>query len=244
MDLVLDFGNTNKKLAVFKNGRLKSLEQYPTISLTIVKDFVLRHPGTESCIFSSVIRHPASVVRYLNKHFLLIELTEKTPLPINNLYRSKATLGNDRLAAAAGGASMFPGEDVLVITAGTCITYDFVNSRKEYLGGAISPGITMRLQALHTFTGKLPLISLKAGELLTGRDTEESILSGVLTGATAEIEGVMERYMAKYPGIRIILSGGDQKYFDKRLKISIFAVPNIVIHGLYQILDFNVHSSQ
>ncbi len=138
----------------------------------------------------------------------------------------------------------FPAQDVLVITAGTCITCDFVNSREAYLGGAISPGIAMRLQALYTFTGKLPLVSFRATGVLTGRDTEESILSGVLTGATAEIEGIITRYQEKYPGIRIILSGGDQKYFDKRLNISSFAVPNIVIHGLYQILDFNVHSSQ
>lgn len=243
MDLVLDLGNTNKKLALFKKGRLNVLEQFPEISLAIVKDFIFRHPGIDNCILSSVISHPSSITRHLNKNFRLIELTEKTPLPIINRYRSKTSLGKDRLAAAVGGALKFPGEDVLVITAGTCITYDFVNSRNEYLGGAISPGIAMQLQALHTFTGKLPLVSLRNAGVLTGRDTEESILSGVLTGTTAEIEGVTSRYLDKFPGIRIILSGGDQKYFDKRLNISIFAIPNIVILGLHQILDFNAHSS-
>jgi type III pantothenate kinase len=244
MDLVLDFGNTNKKLAVFKNGRLLALEQFPDITLAMVKDFAARHPGIENCILSSVIQHPVSVSNYISKRFNLLEFTEKTPLPVKNRYRSKSTLGKDRLAAGVGGAMKFPGEDVLVITTGTCITYDFVNSHKEYIGGAISPGIRMRLQALHTFTGKLPLIPFRAASILTGKDTEESILSGVLTGAIAEIEGVISRYMDKYSDIRIILSGGDQNYFDKRLNISIFAVPNIVILGLYQILDFNAHNSQ
>ncbi len=244
MDLVLDFGNTNKKLAVFKNNRLLALAQYPGINLTIVRDFAARHPGIKNCILSSVILHPESVSRYLRKHFNVLEFTENTPLPLKNRYRSISTLGKDRLAAGVGGALKFPGEHVLVINAGTCITYDFVNSDREYLGGAISPGITMRLQALHTFTEKLPLIPFRAATILTGRDTEESILSGVLTGTIAEIEGVISRYIGKYPGVKIILSGGDQKYFDKRLNISIFAVPNIVILGLHQILDFNAHNSQ
>jgi len=167
-------------------------------------------------------------------------MSDLTPLPIENLYRSKVTLGKDRLAAAVAAADRFPGKDILVISAGTCITYDFVNSGKEYLGGGISPGIQMRLQAMHTFTGKLPLISFKKNVPLIGNTTERSILSGVLHGAIAEIEGIAVHYKEQFPEVVIIISGGDAKYFDKRLKISIFAFPNIVIHGLYQILDFNV----
>lgn len=244
MELVLDLGNTNKKLALFSGGQLTALEQHPTITLAAIKNFLRQHPGIRHAIFSSVIRHPESIIRYLNTQLNIIELNEQTPLPIKNNYRSPATLGKDRIAAAVGGATTFPDEDVLVITAGTCITYDFVNRRNTYLGGAISPGLSMRLQAMHTFTGNLPLLSISNAEVLTGRNTEESMLSGVLTGAAAEIEGVIARYQQKYPALRTILSGGDQNYFDKRLKISIFAVPNIVIHGLYQILDFNAHLSR
>ena len=244
MDLIIDLGNTNKKLAVFKNDRLLVLEQYPSVKFDIVKDFVIRHPEIDRCILASVVPYPASIRNFLSKNFRFIELDEKTDLPLINKYKTKKTLGKDRLAAAVAANSMFPGQDVLVVNAGSCITYDFVNSHNEYLGGAISPGFSMRLQALHTFTGKLPLVSLKGKESLLGKDTETSISSGVMNGTIAEIEGVALRYYEKYPGIKLVLSGGDLKYFDKQLKISIFAFPNIVIHGLCQILEFNVKTAK
>lgn len=243
MYLVLDFGNTNKKLAVFKDRRLVDLQQFSEISLPVLRNFVAPYSNIQHSILSSVIRHPLSVIRFLNSHYQLLELDEKTPVPLKNRYRSQNTLGKDRLAAAVAGLQMFPCKDVLVINAGTCITYDFVNVRGEYLGGGISPGLRMRLQALHTFTGKLPLVSFRDRGILVGRNTEESILAGVLTGTTTEIEGIVARYMDKYPGLTVVLSGGDQKYFNKRLKISIFARPNIVIYGLQQILEFNVHKA-
>ncbi|MCK9423798.1 MAG: type III pantothenate kinase [Bacteroidales bacterium] len=239
--LVLDFGNTNKKLAVFKDRQLIDLHQFPEISLPGIRKFVGRYPAIQHSILSSVIRHPASVVGFLKSHYQLLELDEKTPLPLKNQYRSQNTLGKDRLACAVAGSRIFPGNDVLVINAGTCITYDFVNMQGKYLGGGISPGLQMRFQALHTFTDKLPLVSLQDKETLIGRNTEESILTGVLTGVTTEIEGIVGRYTDKYPGLTVVLSGGDQKYINKRLKISIFAFPNIVIYGLQQILEFNVN---
>jgi type III pantothenate kinase len=243
MDLILDFGNTNRKFAVFGENRLKLLEIFPEVSLATVRGFMEHHPGISRCILSSVIRHPSSIARHLSSRCSFIEMSDLTPVPITVRYKSRRTLGNDRLAAAVAAANLFPEKDVLVINAGTCITYDFVSAAREYLGGGISPGITMRFRALHTFTGKLPLITFRDSGILTGRDTEGSILSGVLTGATAEIEGIAGRYRSKYPGLQVILSGGDHKYFDKRLKISIFALPNIVIHGLHQILAFNAHKT-
>jgi type III pantothenate kinase len=240
MDLIIDLGNTNKKLALFNNGKLTDMQLFPLMSLKILHDFTHQYPGIEHCLLSSVIPHRASINRFLSSNYNFIELDEKTPLPVKNRYRSKKTLGKDRLAAAVAGANRFPGKNVLVINTGTCITYDFVSDRNEYLGGSISPGLLMRFNALHTFTGKLPLVSFRNTMILTGKDTEASILSGVLTGALAEIEGIAGRYQQKYPDLEIILSGGDHKYFDKRLKISIFALPNIVIHGLQQILAFNV----
>ncbi|MCK9218904.1 MAG: type III pantothenate kinase [Bacteroidales bacterium] len=240
MDLILDFGNTNKKLAIFNDDKLVELVQYSDISLTQVRNFVNDHPGIENCILSSVIHHPVSINRYLASHFHFLELTALTPLPIKNRYHSGETLGKDRLAAAVAGAMRFPGQEVLVINAGTCITYDFINRRQEYIGGAISPGLEMRFRALHTFTRKLPLINFRDSLILVGKNTEESILSGVLSGTIAEIEGITARYRKNNPSLKILLSGGDVKYFDKQLKISIFALPNIVIYGLQKILLFNV----
>ncbi len=85
MELVLDLGNTNKKLALFSGGRLTALEQHPTIALAAVKNFLRQHPGIRHAIFSSVIRYPESIVHYLNAHLALIELNEQTPLPIKTI---------------------------------------------------------------------------------------------------------------------------------------------------------------
>jgi type III pantothenate kinase len=243
-NLVIDFGNTNKKLAVFDEGKLVSVDQYSSVNLMRFRELIRTNPGIDNCILSSVIPFREEIKHFLSGKFHFYELDDITPLPIINRYRSKKTLGRDRLAAAVAGASKFPGKNVLIINTGTCITYDFINGQNEYIGGAISPGIVMRFHALHTFTGKLPLVSFRNNMILTGKNTEESILSGVLTGAIAEIEGIAERYQQKYPDLNIILSGGDHKYFDKRLKISIFALPNIVIHGLQQILAFNVNKTK
>lgn len=243
MNLILDFGNTNRKLALFDQSRLVDLEQHPEITLSLIRRFIVKHPDIQRCILSTVIDYPTPIKRFLSSRLIFLELDEKTPLPLKNRYRSPSTLGKDRLAAAVGGAALFPGEPVLVINVGTCITYDLVSPRNEYLGGAITPGLQMRLQALHTFTGKLPLISLRNSEILTGRTTEESILSGVLAGTAAEMEGMVDRFSAQNAELKTILSGGDQNYFNKRLKISIFARPNIVLSGLQQILQFNVDTT-
>jgi type III pantothenate kinase len=249
MDLVLDLGNTNKKIALLEVHpacrvpvTIKLLESHPSVSLPMIRRFVREHPGIRACILSSVINHPVSVTSFLKSQFAFIELGAGTPLPLKNRYHTPETLGKDRLAAAVYGASAFPGKEVLVINAGTCITYDFVNARGEYIGGSISPGLQLRFRSLHTFTGKLPLVSFKKVSNPIGKDTESAILSGVICGMIHEIEGVAGFYLGKYPEVKIILSGGDVNYFVKQLKISIFAVPNCVIYGLHQILRFNVKS--
>ncbi len=243
MELILDFGNTQKKLALFDLGQLLLLENHPVITANIIENFVDGHPGITSCILSSVVQHATGITDYLHRKFRFIALDEHTPIPIKNCYETKITLGKDRLASAVAGASAFPGKHVLVISAGTALTFDFVNDRAEYLGGSIAPGMQMRFNALHTFTDKLPLLTYQEPAGLVGTNTSSSILSGVVNGIVAEIEGICRQYQENHPGLKIILSGGDLNYFVKPLKISIFALPKIVIHGLHQILLFNVNKA-
>ncbi|MCX6269157.1 MAG: type III pantothenate kinase [Bacteroidetes bacterium] len=243
MELILDFGNTQKKLALFDSGELLFSENHRIITKDLVAQFIGAHPEITSCILSSVIQHAEDIEQYLQQTLPFIILDEHTPIPLVNRYETQSSLGKDRLAAAVAGAASFPGENVLIIVAGTALTFDFVNSQGEYLGGSISPGMQMRFGALHTFTEKLPLVSYREHVELVGSNTHMSILSGVINGIVAEIEGISRNYQEIYPGLKIILSGGDLNYFVKRLKISIFALPNIVIHGLQQILAFNVHKS-
>jgi type III pantothenate kinase len=171
-------------------------------------------------------------------------LNRDTQIPLKNAYKTPETLGKDRIAAAVAAWHEFPGKDLLVIDAGTAITMDMVTKPGEFLGGAIAPGIDLRFKALHTFTGRLPLIKRKNINYLTGTSTEESINSGVINGIAAEIDGIIDKYKILYPDLITIFGGGDSKFLHKRLKNSIFALPNPVVNGLHTILNYNIENNK
>ncbi len=164
-----------------------------------------------------------------------------TPIPLKNLYQSTSTLGSDRIAASVGAFSLYPSQNVLTIDAGTCIKYNFVNTNNEYIGGAISPGINMRLRSMNHFTSRLPLVQFDFNyEKLTGTSTEESLLSGALIGSVTEIESMIERYSDKYENLITVITGGDADYLCKQVKSRFFAHPDIVLNGLNTILNLNI----
>jgi type III pantothenate kinase len=238
-NLILDFGNTLYKVAVFDRGNL--IHKFSG-GLLLVEELVLlknEFPNLKKAIYSTVIDLDQKLKDYLLQEFNAIELTHKTHLPIQNLYKTPKTLGKDRLAAAIGASQLFPNQNLLIIDAGSSITYEIV-TKEGYIGGCISPGIAMRFKSLHHFTGKLPLITIfeKSAKLI-GQTTEESILSGVLNGITAEVDGMIDQYKKAYPDILVILTGGDLKHFDKNLKNNIFAAENLVLQGLNFILEYN-----
>jgi type III pantothenate kinase len=176
-----------------------------------------------------------------------LSLTPDTPLPIRINYKTPETLGNDRRALAVAGATLYPGRPVLVIDLGTCITYDLVDAEGTYLGGAISPGLQMRLRAMHHFTSALPLVSLppaaaekQAKELVPGPSTEASLRQGALEGWRGEIGHFREAYRAQYPGMVTVVTGGDVDRLAHLPKSSIFARPKFLLSGLKSILDYNI----
>ena len=230
--ITLDEGNTSVKLALFDNETLVS--KYNNIDLNFVIKLL---PKCDRLILSTVKNKSNFKTLFSNKNFVL--LNNSTPLPIKILYKSPTSLGNDRIALAVGAITNFPNKNVLVIDAGTCITYDLINSKKEYLGGSISPGIQMRYNALHQFTSQLPLLESVDTAMLTGVNTEESIHSGIINGVFVEIDGIIQRYTNQYPDIKVIVTGGNAKFFDKGLKNTIFAKPNLLMEGLNKILDYN-----
>lgn len=245
MKLVLDLGNTNKKICVFQEGRLVHLEISDQLSLRTLKEVMGNYPEITDGIMASVVTIPAYLKNYLEQQLTrFIELNNRTSIPVVNKYKTPGRLGKDRLACAVAGASMFGGFPVLVVNAGTCLTYDFVTAAREYLGGSISPGIRMRFKALHTFTEKLPLVDLAENVPLIGSDTDDSISSGVVNGVVEEIKGVVRLYRQHYPNLQVVLSGGDAEYLDKHMKIRIFAFPNIVLLGLYEILEYNLKNAR
>jgi len=238
MKLVLDFGNTLQKIAIFEENQMLEVLAYKKVTLKKLQQIIVNYP-IKSAIISSVVDYSSAIKTFLQNNFNFIEFNETTAIPVINKYATPLSLGKDRLAAAIAGNHFFPKQNVLVINAGTCITYDFINEKGEYLGGAISPGISIRFKALHTFTEKLPLVEKKSKASIIGNTTEKSILSGVINGVFHEVKSITSKYTDDYKNLKIILSGGDMKYFDKILKNSIFAVSNIVLIGLNIILDFN-----
>lgn len=237
--LVIDIGNTLSKIAIFDASKIENFQSTERISINGLKSILSNNSFPEFAIISSVKSYPFTVKNFLKSHCNLFELNYQTALPIKITYTTPQTLGNDRIASAVAGQNIYPYQNVLVINAGTCITYDFVNKEGEYEGGAISPGLEMRFKAMHKFTGKLPLIDKYELSPIIGKHTVGSMVSGVINGITYEMDGFIEKYNYLYPDLKVILSGGTAKYFDKSLKNSTFAIENIVMQGLNIILDYN-----
>lgn len=236
MNLIIDIGNTLVKLAVFEQDRMIDFKIEQEISDEKINQFISNYTIKSAIISSVRVDEEFEVLKKYN----LLTLSHSTPLPLKNCYQTPQTLGLDRLAAVVGSAIQFPDNDVLTIDMGTCITFDFLTAKKEYLGGSISPGFEMRFKALHHFTEKLPLIEYdKNQNNITGDSTVSSINSGVYNGVRNEIEGTIKQYMVQYSNLKIIVTGGDEKRFDLEPKNRIFADEFLVLKGLNEILKYN-----
>lgn len=239
MQLVLDFGNTSLKAALFKGSEIHTQKILQSASFGEISEFVGENTVRHS-ILASVINHPSALEHDLESFFHLLVLDKKTKLPFGNRYASPETLGYDRIAAAAGGWQLFPASPVLTVVAGTCITYNIIGGDGNFRGGAIAPGLHMRLKAMHEFTDKLPLVPLEGEHPLTGNTTETSLRAGVYHAAIAETEGMISRYETEFPGLKTVIGGGDAGFLAEGLKNGIFARPEIVLEGLNCILNYHV----
>ena len=241
MNITVDHGNSAAKIGIFDNQIL--IEKHSFTVAGELKDF-LEQSIAENIIVSSVKVDPHNIASWAINCRSKFIMDHTLPMPVTNLYKTPVTIGMDRLAAVCGARQIFPSQHALVIDAGTCITYDFVDREGYYHGGAISPGLSMRFQALHTLTAKLPLVSLsEVAPPLTGDTTEGCILSGVINGSLAELESLIAQYGKKFEDLRVILCGGDSAFFENKLKASIFASPELVLIGLNSILNHNVNQS-
>jgi type III pantothenate kinase len=236
--LAIDIGNTLAKYALFDaKGTLLHLHKVPQELPPALPSFVV--PGKiVHAIFSTVSTPPDHIADLLHAHHIPhTQLDAHTPLPFVNNYATPHTLGNDRRAIAAAAVQLFPQKNVLVISSGTCITYNVIDNKKTYIGGAISPGMMMRYQALHTFTQKLPHLTPTTPPPPTiAHTTTDNIQSGVQNAILYEMQGYIAATKHIYPQLIIIFTGGDAHYFENRLNIKIFALPNLALSGLFAIL--------
>ncbi|GAC1602177.1 MAG: type III pantothenate kinase [Hymenobacter sp.] len=241
--LALDIGNTAVKAGCFDGTTLCEMAAGLTAAQVQV---LVRRWQPQHVIVASVAEDAAlrsDELRAVVRGELLTFSPATTAIPLHNAYATPHTLGADRLAAAVGAAGLRPGRDTLIVDAGTALKVDLVTADGTYRGGSIGPGLGMRLRALHTGTGRLPLLALPAPDAtipLTGDSTTGSLLSGVVNGAVAEIGGFVAQYQQRYPGLGVLLTGGDAAFLAARLPARIFVVPELVLLGLNRILVYHV----
>jgi type III pantothenate kinase len=239
MNFCLDIGNTFGKIRIDEAGKppvyRRQLNDEDIIAL-------IRELQPDNIIYCDVRGTGAELIAATGFDGKLLKLTHELPIPLKNCYQVPQTLGMDRLAAALGAWQQFPHQHTLVIDAGTCITYDFVTANAEFLGGMISPGLQMRLKAMHTFTAQLPLITTDFSQKppLIGQNTTDAMLSGAFHGLSGEINGIISHYQSIFGRFNILLTGGDALFFDKTIKEANFVNENVVLDGLKAALDFNL----
>ena len=192
MNLIIDVGNSLLKIALFKKSELIQKFKFSENYKRNIENIISKNNVTHS-IISNVGRIDDSIINILKESTNLLLVSNQLKVPFKNLYKSKNTLGQDRLALVSAAAFNFPNENVLIVDVGSCITYDFKNNNNEYLGGGISPGISMRFKSLNTFTSNLPLIDFDSIHQLIGNNTKNSINSGVINGTISEINGKIGR---------------------------------------------------
>jgi len=240
INLCIDWGNSNVKAAVFNDDKIiESLLFSGDGAEMPIQNLIDSHKPAKA-IMSSVVNHSAGFEQTVKDGVkTFIKLDGNTSLPIINAYTTSGTLGTDRVALATAAHMANPGKNNLVVGIGTCITYDFIQKNRTFRGGAISPGLNMRLKAMHQFTDKLPEVSADGELLLLGYDTSTCMRSGAVYGMSAEIDGMIKEFESQYPDFNAVLTGGDAPFFVSKLKSKIFADPDLLMKGLNLILKYN-----
>ncbi|MFM7856761.1 MAG: type III pantothenate kinase [Flammeovirgaceae bacterium] len=236
MNIVIDAGNTRTKVGIFEGDTF--LQKH---SFTLLSELIsfLEKQSFANALVSSVGMAANEIGEHVRASSKCLTLSHTTALPVKILYETPHTLGVDRVAAVCGALALFPNRNCLVIDVGTCITYDWLDGQGNYHGGGISPGLDMRLKAMHTFTARLPMVSVDPSIGLVGKSTQHCLQSGAWHGMLAEIEGVIGRYHEMSPLLQVVLCGGDARLFENKLKHTIFAAPDLVLNGLNRILLHN-----
>ena len=240
MLLAIDVGNTQIKGAVFEQNTLlyKEIISFSDWNISL-NNILTKFPKITDLVISSVGKLTKEDFLEFNPMLTMLFITKQTKFPFKNLYASPETLGIDRMILASGAVLQFQDVNRLVIDAGTCVTYDFIDTNNNYLGGAISPGIGLRYESLHNYTAKLPLLTRENPKQLIGNSTEQSIHSGVINGLIMEIEGFINSNLYRNDNFIIILTGGDADFLAERLKNTIFANSNFLLESLNQIFQYN-----
>jgi len=244
MNLAIDIGNTQIKFGLFEKDEPDCRQAGPVAVYAgeDALDEILSKHEIKNAIISKTGANESIENKLKQKDIQAVILSSKLKMPITVLYKTPETLGADRIAGSVAANFLYHDKNILKIDFGTCITYDFINAKSEYLGGAIAPGMMMRFKSLHNYTAKLPLVDPMQFTTfeLTGTDTATSILSGVVNGIKEEVTGIIKQYDSRFGNLTVVATGGDMLLFATLLNCEIFARPNLVLEGLNRILNYNL----
>lgn len=243
MILTIDVGNTRIKSAVFEQNTVLETAVFlkETLKESIEKIFK-KFSNIELLVLSSVGKIDETELKFLFDRVKIYVIDRDQQFPFQNNYGTPKTLGIDRMVLVAGAVLKFPAQNRLIVDAGTCVTYDFVDQNDVYHGGAISPGTRLRYEAMHNYTAKLPLLKLEDPSGVVGNSTQQSIHSGVINGLTFEIDGYIDSLKVKNENFIIILTGGDANFLAKRLKNTIFANSNFLLESLNSLYQYQINN--
>ncbi len=245
MNLTIDIGNTRVKSAVFDDKNLLEVKAFDKATFEEeVRGVFNRNPNIRQAIISSVAESAANYESVLTDRVRVFHLDQNLSLNFSSKYDDLSKLGADRKALIAAAVTIYPAQNVLVIDMGSCVTYDMVDCSGLHRGGGISPGWQMRLNAMHTFTGRLPQLSTLDDSIekkeVTGMNTQQAMFNSTFFGLLAEIDQRIEHYKSEFPDLTVILTGGDAQSFSVRLKNRIFAHSNFLLEGLNALLEHNL----
>lgn len=235
----IDSGNTQIKLGTFLEDKLVEIHHFNHHQTDVLFDTIHAFQPSQ-VIISDVSGTLQAFIIHLKTHFSCIILESEMRLPIDIHYDTPNTLGVDRIAVSIGASMLFPNQSCLVFDCGTCLTIDYIDNTHCYHGGAISPGYQMRLRAMHHFTGKLPSINASKPESFLGKSTVTCMQSGAFYGMLDEINAAVARYKEHFGDMQVLICGGDADLFAKHIKNNIFAAPELIHFGLYQIAKHHV----
>lgn len=242
MNLCIDQGNSRTKVALFReDGSIAKNLMYKSFTSADVERLFSLYPIQDSIVSSVVNIDPAvvNVLHRLSSRFILFD--HKTPLPLRNCYQTPETLGQDRIASAVGASYICPKQNLLIVDAGSAITYDFVSATEGYLGGNIAPGVKMRLTVLRQMTKKLPAVEVEENAFipLFGKNTHEAMAAGVIRGIIFEVKGYMRALNEQGTPFVTFVTGGNAPYILGNLQTEVRHEPHLVLKGLNGILEFN-----
>ena len=233
-NFIIDIGNSRIKSSEVQDNKILESKTWEQL-----ESLVEALPKNKKTIICSVKHNSEQIKNIFGDEVFIFNNHSKLPIHIN--YFTPQTLGYDRIASVVGAQYLFPSEDLLIIDAGSCITYDLL-IKNSFEGGLISPGFKMRLKAMHEMTGQLPDVTEKSDQYtweLIGKSTASCMISGAKNGLKNEINGIISQLKEKYAALRILMTGGDAVLFENNLKGSIFMCSNLIPLGLNQILIDN-----